>query len=216
MTNRRRRYEPDWPETFAPRRKRLSRWMLIAAIGLLVSVFASTRINRGTPTVANATPSATSAATPTSTPGVVGSEVLEQRANGWYVTNANAWPLVTVEHIVDGDTLDVRAAGVTLRVRVFGIDTPERGEPCYTDATKRLESLAGREVRLIPDQRLQDRNGRELRYVLAPDGRSLDATLVDEGYAKAWRDDGALRDRLVQIEMSATAAKRGCLWSVTR
>ena len=213
MTNKRRRYEPDWPATLAPQRKRLSRWMLIAAIGLLVSVFA-TRLNRGAPTVANATPTATStAATPASTPGGVGSEKLEQRADGWYVANASAWPLVTVEHIVDGDTLDVRAAGVTLRVRVFGIDTPERGESCYTDATKRLEALAGREVRLIPDKRLQDRNGRELRYVLAPDGRSLDATLVDEGYAKAWRDDGALRDPLVQIEMSASAAKRGCLWS---
>ncbi|RLT27035.1 MAG: hypothetical protein DWI48_04645 [Chloroflexi bacterium] len=213
MVNKRRRYEADWPTTLAPRRKRLSRWMLIAAIGLVVSVFASTRINRGVSTVP---PSATATAVPTvsSTPGIPGDEVLEQRANGsWYVRNPEGWPLVTVTHIVDGDTLDVQASGVTLRVRVFGIDTPERGEPCYTDATKRLEALAGHEVRLIPDKRLQDRNGRELRYVLAPDGLSLDAALVNEGYAKAWRDDGALRDRLVQIEMNASAAKRGCLWA---
>ena len=214
--SQRRRYEPDWPDSLAPQRKRLSRWMLIAAVGLFVSVFISTRLDRGTPTVATATPSARATTTATSTPGIPGTEALEQRANGWYVANADAWPLVTVTHIVDGDTLDEQASGVTLRVRVFGVDTPERGEPCYDDATKRLEALADHEVRLIPDRRQQDSFGRELRYVLAPDGRSIDATLVDEGYAHAWREDGALRDRLAQIEMSATAAKRGCLWSGTR
>ena len=35
-----------------------------------------------------------------------------------------------VEHVVDGDTIDVRRGdGTVLRVRVHGIDCPERGKP---------------------------------------------------------------------------------------
>jgi endonuclease YncB( thermonuclease family) len=107
----------------------------------------------------------------------------------------------------------VVAAQERLRVRFYGIDTPERGQPCFSEATARTTALVGREVVLVPDARLQDRNGRELRYVFGTDGRSIDATLIAEGLALAWRDDGVLRDRLVAIEDGARAAKRGCLWA---
>ena len=73
--------------------------------------------------------------------------------------------------------------------------------------------LAGRTVVLVPDARLQDPGGRELRYVFTSEGRSLDATLVAEGLATAWRSDGVLRDRLVAIEEEARRARRGCLWA---
>ena len=54
---------------------------------------------------------------------------------------------------------------------------------------------------------------RELRYVFTPAGRSIDAALLDEGYAHAWREDGALKPILIPIEEAAHAAHRGCLWS---
>ena len=49
----------------------------------------------------------------------------------------------TVTHIVDGDTLDVRlTSGKTERIRLIGIDTPERGV-CYSaKATARARQLA--------------------------------------------------------------------------
>ena len=118
----------------------------------------------------------------------------------------------TVLDIVDGDTFDVLLAGVEERVRIFGIDTAERGEPCFREASERLRALAGGEVRLVPDVRKRDRNGRLLRYVYTPDGRSVDATLIEEGLAHAWTDDGALRDPLVVLEDQARLAGRGCLW----
>ena len=34
------------------------------------------------------------------------------------------------------------------RVRLFGVDTPEQGERCYSEATERLKELAGDTVRV--------------------------------------------------------------------
>jgi endonuclease YncB( thermonuclease family) len=120
---------------------------------------------------------------------------------------------VEVVDIVDGDTLHVRAAGgERLTVRLFGVDTPERGEDCYAEATDRLRSLAGDSVLLLPDVRLQDPGGRELRYVFTDEGASIDATLIDEGLAEAWTRDGTYRDDFVALEEGAMAAGTGCLW----
>ncbi|MDA0352368.1 MAG: thermonuclease family protein [Chloroflexi bacterium] len=120
---------------------------------------------------------------------------------------------VQVAEIVDGDTLHVVAVdGTELTVRLFGVDTPERGEACYAEATARLAALAGSEVLLLPDVRLEDRGGRALRYVFTAEGASIDAALVDEGLAVAWRDDGAYRDQIVALEDTARSAGTGCLW----
>ena len=49
---------------------------------------------------------------------------------------------VEVLRVIDGDTLDVLISDVAHRVRLFGVDTPERGERCYNEATERLRQLA--------------------------------------------------------------------------
>lgn len=116
--------------------------------------------------------------------------------------------------IVDGDTLDVLLDGREERVRVFGIDTPERGQPCFREASDRLAALAGTQVRLRPDARDRDRYGRLLRYLYTADGRSIDAAMIAEGFAHAWTDDGALRDPLVAIEAHAAGSQLGCLWKL--
>lgn len=117
-----------------------------------------------------------------------------------------------VVHIVDGDTIDVELDGQTERVRYYGIDTPERGEACYDEASARNESLAGETVLLLPDARERDRFGRLLRYVFAEDSASIDAQLIAEGYAHAWTEDGAYRDQLIALEADTEASNVGCLW----
>lgn len=121
---------------------------------------------------------------------------------------------VRVLDIVDGDTLHVEAVdGTRLTVRLFGVDTPERGEACYSEATARLRALAGDSILLLPDVRLQDPGGRELRYAFTDEGVSIDAALLHEGLAVAWRRDGSFREELITIEEEAEAAGTGCLWS---
>ncbi|MEX2158585.1 MAG: thermonuclease family protein [Dehalococcoidia bacterium] len=117
-----------------------------------------------------------------------------------------------VVDIIDGDTIDVELDGETERVRYYGIDTPERGEPCFGEASARNESLAGETVLLLPDARDRDRFDRLLRYVFAEDGASIDARMIAEGYAHAWTEDGAYRDQLIALEADAEAAGVGCLW----
>lgn len=114
--------------------------------------------------------------------------------------------------IIDGDTLDVEIDGHEERVRIFGIDTAERGERCFAEASSRLADLAANEIRLAADARERDSYGRLLRYVYTPAGLSIDATLIAEGLAYAWTRDGALRDPLVTLEATARIERRGCLW----
>ena len=76
---------------------------------------------------------------------------------------------LTVDRIIDGDTFD----SPTGRVRLFGVDTPERGEPCFTDATERLRLLAGDRVRVEAGPRSEDSFGRLLYYAFTLVGDSM-------------------------------------------
>ncbi len=117
-----------------------------------------------------------------------------------------------VVDVIDGDTIDVRIDGRSETVRYYGIDTPERGDPCFEEAAERNEALVGGSVLLLPDARERDTYDRLLRYVFDEESRSIDARLIAEGLAVAWREDGAYRDDLVALEEEAHLAGAGCLW----
>ncbi len=117
-----------------------------------------------------------------------------------------------VENVIDGDTIDVLFDGEHQRVRYYGIDAPEKDEDCYEEATERNRELVGTIVRLEPDTRDKDEYGRLLRYVFTNEGVSVDATLVIEGLARAWRDDGRYASRLTTYETHAHLEGIGCLW----
>ncbi len=121
----------------------------------------------------------------------------------------------SVVRIVDGDTLRALVDGVEEPIRLFGVDTPERGEQCFDDATDALRAIVainGGQVLLVRDARNHDTYDRLLRYVYTPAGLSIDALLVSGGYGYAWTRDGALRDPLVELEDNARTESRGCLW----
>lgn len=145
-------------------------------------------------------------------PGLVAPEESGEASEVQVVQVDGAVP-VQVVRIIDGDTLVVRSAGTELTVRLYGVNTPERGERCYEEATDQLDELAGDLVQLMPDARLTDPFGRELRYVYASDATLIDQALVAEGYGYAWTDDGSLREQIIAAETEARAEGRGCLWS---
>jgi len=96
----------------------------------------------------------------------------------------------TVTHIVDGDTLDVRLmSGKTERIRLIGIDTPERGDCYFSQATVRARQLAMSKrvvLRGDPTQDTRDRYGRLLAYVWLPGGKDLGYQLIAGGFAKVY------------------------------
>lgn len=130
-----------------------------------------------------------------------------------YVVEPERLPVVTVDHVIDGDTLVTIDDGRRERVRAYGMAAPEADERCGPEATARLVELAGTRVLVLTDRRLEDQFGRQLRYLFASDGRSIEAALIQEGLARAWHDDGAYRARFVELEATARTARRGCLWS---
>jgi endonuclease YncB( thermonuclease family) len=91
-----------------------------------------------------------------------------------------------VSHVVDGDTVDVDGVG---RIRVIGIDTPERGACGYESATQAMSLLVlDQDVTLVPGATDdEDRYGRLLRYV---DVGAVDAglSLIEDGWAIARYD----------------------------
>jgi endonuclease YncB( thermonuclease family) len=116
----------------------------------------------------------------------------------------------TVHHVVDGDTVDVRRPdGTEERVRVVGIDTPERGECGFGPATSAMvELVLGREVELVAGARDdRDRYDRILRYVDV-DGVDAGLALIERGLAVARYDsrDGYGRHDREDAYVAADAA----------
>ena len=117
-------------------------------------------------------------------------------------------PLIRVIRIIDGHTFDSDKG----RVRLFGVDTPERGQRCYQAATDRLRELAGDAVRVQLGPRSYDQYGRLLYYVYTSAGESIDEALITEGLGKAWTRDGQHRDYLYDREIIAKVEGLDCLW----
>ncbi|MCI0563770.1 MAG: thermonuclease family protein [Nitrososphaera sp.] len=129
-------------------------------------------------------------------------------------TTAPTGETATVTDVIDGDTIDVTIAGVSYRVRYIGMDTPERGDPYYSEATQANSDLvAGQVVTLVKDVSETDRYGRLLRYVYLQDGTFVNAELVRLGYAQVatFPPDVRYQDLFLQLQREARAAGRG-LW----
>jgi hypothetical protein len=90
-----------------------------------------------------------------------------------------------VSHVVDGDTIDVVGPdGLKSRVRLIGIDTPERNQCGFDAAADAMAALVGdKDVVLTPGARDDiDRYGRILRYVDV-DGVDAGRAMIDAGLA---------------------------------
>ena len=97
-----------------------------------------------------------------------------------------------VDHVVDGDTVDIAFGSHLERVRLIGIDTPEigyEGEPdeCWAQEAKHaLEHLLpeGSAVRVLRDVVARDHYGRLLGYIFIDNERFVNGELVLHGHAR--------------------------------
>jgi len=120
-------------------------------------------------------------------------------------------PNATVGRVVavtDGDTLTLLVGQEQLKIRLEGIDAPEKGQPYGQDAKAALSDRAfGRWAVVL--WRDTDRNGRTLGHVLTPTWTNYQ--LVADGHAwhfKRYSKSGAS----AAAEIEARAANRG-LWA---
>jgi endonuclease YncB( thermonuclease family) len=95
----------------------------------------------------------------------------------------------TVERIVDGDTIDLNVdVGFRIwnrdRFRLYGIDTPERGQSGWAEASAELARLipVGSTVRIVTAKPPRDKYGRWLATIFAGD-INVNEALVANGFA---------------------------------
>ncbi|MDP2166911.1 MAG: thermonuclease family protein [Thermodesulfovibrionales bacterium] len=92
-----------------------------------------------------------------------------------------------VIRVHDGDTVTAMIAGKTEKIRLVGIDAPEIGQRSWGQKAKRhIEEIldsSDRSVSLEYDIETRDRYGRLLAYLWTKDGKMLNRTMIEDGYA---------------------------------
>lgn len=119
-----------------------------------------------------------------------------------------------VTKVVDGDTLDVLLQSGPIRIRLHGIDAPEKSQPHGKEATAALTNLVlHKEVQIEPFE--QDRYDRLIGVVYIGQ-KNVNAELVRLGQAWAYRRYMRKADAgLCKFEEDARRAKRG-LWAPSK
>jgi len=133
-------------------------------------------------------------------------------------TDKNIYPVV---YTFDGDTYFVKIDGKKEKVRVLGIDTPEkkggfRPEGCFGDHASDYakEKLKNKKVSLLKPEGYDetDKYGRLLRYVFL-DGEDFGAHLISEGYAFSYKKfKHPRRSHYNFLEKEAQKNKKG-MWN---
>jgi micrococcal nuclease len=97
-----------------------------------------------------------------------------------------------VQRVIDGDTIVV---GNETHVRLFGINTPEKGEKYYNEAKKFLEDLILKET-IFLESFGKDKYYRELG-VLFFEGKNVNVEIVKNGFANVYiLDDKTYEEEL--------------------
>ncbi len=133
---------------------------------------------------------------------------------------------VTVERVVDGDTIEVNPTlSWTEDVRLLGVDTPETvepGEPVepYGPEASAFtkQQLEGKRVTLIFDQQKTDQYGRTLVYVrISGQSETFNETLLKQGYAQLYvvPPNNRYEARFSQAQDQARQAQRG-IWGLPK
>ena len=113
--------------------------------------------------------------------------------------------------ISDGDTISIMREGRAVKVRLHGIDCPEKKQPFGNQAKQFTSEWAFRKEVKVQVQ-TTDGYGRIVGEVILPDGLNLNQELVDAGLAWWYRKYAPNNRTLKALEAGAREAKRG-LWA---
>jgi micrococcal nuclease len=112
-----------------------------------------------------------------------------------------------VVKIVDGDTYDLLTPDHQVyRIRMNGIDAPEKGQPFWQKAKDWLGQLCYKQ-NIRVQWYSKDRNGRYIADGYLPDGRSLSLEMIKAGYAwhfKKYSSDTVLSEAEIKARQNKT------------
>ena len=114
---------------------------------------------------------------------------------------------VKVDRVVDGDTIVLMDK---TRVRLHGIDTPERDQPYGQQATRALDGLIKSKVYVL--EKDTDRYGRLVGVLYTPEGINVNLAMVCGGHAWWYERYARLDSDLEDCQESAQETRLG-LWA---
>lgn len=117
----------------------------------------------------------------------------------------------SVVSVLDGDTIEVLHDNRAERIRLSGIDCPEKGQAFGKRAKHAASELAyGKDVTIQTHG--HDKYARTIGDVILPDGTNVNHTLVKEGWCW-WYRKYAPRDPMLEgLERDAREGRKG-LWA---
>lgn len=119
--------------------------------------------------------------------------------------------LASVVRVHDGDTIEVLHSNKAERIRLSGIDCPEKGQAFGNNAKHATSDLAfGKEVTIQTHGK--DRYKRTLGDIILPDGMNLNQELVKQGWCWWYRKYVPGDTVLEGLENEAREARKG-LWA---
>jgi micrococcal nuclease len=111
--------------------------------------------------------------------------------------------------VADGDTIEMLVDGKKVRIRLFGIDSPERGQAFGTKAKEFTSSQCfGKVVRAVVQSK--DRYGRYVAEVYLSNKESLNVRIVQAGFA--WHYKHYSNSPLLAKAEAQARLKRKGLW----
>lgn len=117
-----------------------------------------------------------------------------------------------VVSVSDGDTITILGNEKQLKIRLYGIDSPEKSQAYGQKAKDFTASMvAGRQISVEPKD--TDRYGRTVALVFV-DGINLNQQIVKQGYGWVYRQycKGSFCNDWLRLEAAARESKKG-LWA---
>lgn len=111
--------------------------------------------------------------------------------------------------VLDGDTINILYQNQPVRIRLNGIDAPEKGMPHGNKAKQFVSNLAAQKTVTV-NVTDTDKYGRSVGDVTLPDGTSLNREIVKAGYAW-WYRKYSTDESLGALEAEARNTRKG-LW----
>ena len=140
--------------------------------------------------------------------GMVGKAIAEDKKQDFSFENA------ILTRVVDGDTIEAQVEGYneTWKIRMLGINTPEKGKPFSGEAKNFLTQFENKSIQLLRDFEDTDMYKRKLRYVFY-ENRLLNKEILENGLANKYYYSGLIyTQELIDAEKYARENQLG-IWT---
>lgn len=109
-----------------------------------------------------------------------------------------------VEKVIDGDTIEISNGQ---KIRLIGINAPERGKYYYNESKKYLENLIlNKKIRIEYDSKTKDSYGRTLAYIIF-ENKNINIEILKNGFAHTYKLNEISKYRKELLEAENYAIK---------